>query len=611
MAGRGWLLGEGIVSAVAESDWRGVGTQGVATRVTMLDQLDPLVEWATGEATVRQDDPTDISTASWKDRLELRERPASRLMVTIDGPDGVDLDLYVLRDLNGDGAVTANEVVGASTSPTADERVEVAGRPLPPGTYHVWAHGYDVPNGSTRIEFAEASQPAALWPDSIPADLRPSSTHPTDLSELVRGLAVRLPAPEGTATRAGPEPAHPFGKRQRVANGKAEARAALLIAHGMLRLFYPYFEVVGDGIDARLAEALATLEQTGPLDRLAFIRLLRRFGEVLKDGHQFVSNYGSNPFIGYLPVMVEAIDGLPVVRRSKVDEVKAGDTILSVDGRSSRDWYAEELARTSAATDGYRFDIASRWFIRLTGPVTLELRDPDGATRTATVNPQPAASLTPETYLVSLRPSGPLDDLGAPELYYLNADGEVTVGIEAFRAALADAGARQSRGLVVDMRGYPSNYDHYELAMRLQREPIRSARFGLGVYTGPDKLDHVVEQYDLEPLSDPAFDGPIVLLTGPHAVSAAENFMIMLVQPRRVRAVVGQQSAGTNGNITAIQLPGGFAFSYTGMNLTLPDGSRFHGLGIQPDVPVALTAKDLRDGIDRDLLTAIEVLRRP
>jgi hypothetical protein len=111
----------------------------------------------------------------------------------------------------------------------------------------------------------------------------------------------------------------------------------------------------------------------------------------------------------------------------------------------------------------------------------------------------------------------------------------------------------------------------------------------------------------LFPIGGPRFDGPIVVLTGPHAVSAAENFMQMLVGADRV-TVVGQRSAGTNGNITGVSLPGGFGFTFTGMEVLNPDGSRFHGIGIEPDVYVPLTAQDLRDGVDRDLLTAIDLL---
>lgn len=39
-----------------------------------------------------------------------------------------------------------------------------------------------------------------------------------------------------------------------------------------------------------------------------------------------------------------------------------------------------------------------------------------------------------------------------------------------------------------------------------------------------------------------------------------------------------------------------------------PDGSRFFGLGITPDHEVPVRADDLRDGVDRALLEAVDVL---
>ena len=109
-------------------------------------------------------------------------------------------------------------------------------------------------------------------------------------------------------------------------------------------------------------------------------------------------------------------------------------------------------------------------------------------------------------------------------------------------------------------------------------------------------------------MASPSYAGPIVLITGPGAVSAAENFMMMLVGAGRV-TVVGRTSAGTNGNITGVQLPGGFSFSFTGMAVTFPDGSRFHGVGIVPDVEVQPTAADYASRRDAELLAAIQILR--
>jgi C-terminal processing protease CtpA/Prc len=106
-------------------------------------------------------------------------------------------------------------------------------------------------------------------------------------------------------------------------------------------------------------------------------------------------------------------------------------------------------------------------------------------------------------------------------------------------------------------------------------------------------------------MSSPSYSGLIVLLTGPRAVSAAENFMQMVVGAPRLSAVVGRESAGTNGSMTALTLPGGFGFSFTGMEVRNPDGSRFHGVGIRPDIEVPVDARDLANGIDRDLLRAM------
>jgi C-terminal processing protease CtpA/Prc len=118
-----------------------------------------------------------------------------------------------------------------------------------------------------------------------------------------------------------------------------------------------------------------------------------------------------------------------------------------------------------------------------------------------------------------------------------------------------------------------------------------------------------VDQYSVEPIGSSAFEGPIVLLTGPRAVSAAENFMQMLVGDDRVLAVVGRRSAGTNGNITGVTLPGRLLFTYTGLEVRNPDGSPFFGIGIVPDHEVSIPAEDLRDGIDRALLEAVGILR--
>ncbi len=96
------------------------------------------------QATARQDDPNNRSTASYKRQFSVDH--AVSISLTLDGGRGPDLDLYLVYDANRDGQFTTNEIVARSISITAQESILV--RRPPDGQYQVWVHGYDVPGGS-------------------------------------------------------------------------------------------------------------------------------------------------------------------------------------------------------------------------------------------------------------------------------------------------------------------------------------------------------------------------------------------------------------------------------------------------------------------------------
>jgi C-terminal processing protease CtpA/Prc len=615
LAQRAWIVGADISTEAAESQWRGVDKYGVAVRTAFFNRLVPLAgTQPLTDSVATQDDPKDPSSTTFRRDVFVPEG-ARLLDVATHSADAseTDLDLYVLYDADGDGDFRfPEELVAYSAGLTSDERVRLLGASIPAGRYQVWAHGWHVPDAVAHFDLTIDVAVGEFWPDQIPADEGLRDGVPAKLVPQVRRLFASQPGPvTGPVLRSFPSPLAPFGWLQPVVTGRPETRAALLIAHGFVRLFFPYFDVVGDTIDERLVETLRSVDGWDGVDRKEARRLLLRFGEALQDGHQFVWDRGLS-FAGYLPVFLEELDGRPVVRRSTIPEISAGDTILSIDGRAIEDVYAEQYRITSAASPGYRFDKASREISMLRGPATLELIDPDGARRQVTIAPRPynayASAYLP---IVSGRPPGPLADLGAPSLYYINMNSDTAPTVFDILRAVQDANERAATGLVLDMRGYPGG-DHYADAGSLIGHAFSSPQFWIPYRRGAG-TDAVYQmtQYTLRPVI-PTWNRPIVLLTGPHAVSAAENFMQMVVGAGRLTAVIGEQpSAGTNGNITGVQLPGGFGFSYTGMRVLNPDGTRHHGVGIVPTIDTAISAEDLRDGVDRDLLTAIEVLSAP
>ena len=414
------------------------------------------------------------------------------------------------------------------------------------------------------------------------------------------GIGMPSERPVSSGLRSYVSPITPYHDRQPPTARLGDFRAALLIAHGAVRLFYPYFYVVGDNIDERLLEVLPQAEEVVG-DRPAARDLLRRFGEVLRDGHNSVYAVTSVP--GIFPAIIDVIGQEAVVQRSPDPAIQPGDTLVEFAGVSTAELYARELPRTSAANPDYAFIKATSAVTRMLGPTEVKLRSPDGAIRQVVAQP-----MTLEPYLqmrADQRRAGWLTDLGAPNLYYLNMDQYVLTDIRDFDAQVTEAQAAD--GLVLDMRGYPGGINHYEAVKRLINQPFTSPLFLQPRLTGPDLRSVFSILYNFTPV-EPAFRGPIALLVGPSSASAAENFSTMLVDSHRV-SVVGRRSAATNGNITGIELPSGFEFTYTSLDVRHADGSIFHGIGIVPDLPVELSPAALRDGIDRELQQAIQLLR--
>jgi C-terminal processing protease CtpA/Prc len=463
-----------------------------------------------------------------------------------------------------------------------------------------------LPIGSEGISARTStlSDPSGSYPDAILADRREGE--PACLVTSADDIPMQPDAAAiGTAERAIVREMEPFGTGHATPLTPGAARAALVIAHAAVSRFHGFLPSPNQ-LDARLLETLSLVDASGASPSRAQVRdALRRFGHVLADGHNFVFDLLNAP-AGYFVATFELIDGEMVVRRSVTPGVNPGDAITSIGGVSAGEWFATELVRTSASSEGYRHDLAARQFTQMSGPTPFGLRSANGTTTTVTVTPQPAAALTAFGAGASTRSAGSLADLGAPELHYINLDGTVLGSTANFNSALA--AAQSSAGLVLDMRGYPSGINQYEVAARIAKKEFSSPRFLTPQWEGPDAASTDVASFAVAPQSNPAYGGPVALLVGHKTVSAAENLSTMLVDAKRV-TVVGRQSASTNGNITGLSLPASFWFLFTGMDVRHADGAPFNGIGIVADIVVDPTAQDFASGVDPELEAAIAWLK--
>ena len=449
-------------------------------------------------------------------------------------------------------------------------------------------------------------------PDRIPADVRA-----LDALLAAETLAPDGPPPPRTGAlpdeRAGFLHPDPRAEHHDVSVDRPALQAAGLILHGSLRRFFPYFDVVPDRIDERLASQLAALDELDLDDRAAVVDWVRHLLQAVDDGHGFVGDRGA-PYDpeqpSHLPLALEFIGDRLVVYASADAEVHPGDEVLAIAGRRVPELYAEYAEVVSAASEGYRRDLVTRRLVQRSVTTTVVVRAPGDPERSVELEPVVATVQSELMRALTGRASGPLDDLGHPDVHYINLDGSWVVQDETDVLGLLARAAESARGVVVDMRGYPgglSYRDQQEAIGRITGGAALSGHLVTPVWLGAGREASVEVQQTWPAPTGPALEVPVMWLVGPHTVSQAEHVSQVVVGSGAV-TVVGRPSAATNGNITGVELPGRIVATFTGMRVTNPDGSRFHGVGIVPDVTVEPTPEGVAAGRDEILEAALAAL---
>ena len=510
----------------------------------------------------------------------------------------------------GNGELPLAVVIGDRIAPSAATlaaELRLAGRAL--------LVGQDLPVLLAESRYLPVGDAALLHPVEILQfeDGAAPSVIPADLAtaDADQALADGIP---GSAPTLSPETRN-FERRAHVDESYAEAaspgtgRAALLIAHGSLRRFFPYFSVGGAELDNRL---ITLMDEAPPGSSCVLSLQVARLGATLQDGHCFwglESGARSEGFAGYAGLIFEFPQpgDAPIIAESAVDGLEPGDEIQSIGGVEIQDLRDAIEPYWQAATDGYTADLIGRQMRWLTGPTEIVARAPDGTERRATATPLSGSEYYARLSQFARHPlhqNGPIE--AAPTLHYIDLD-QRSISSADQLIGLVEA-AQSASGVILDARGYPALFGGTIAQHFSSDAEIRSAQFRVPVWVGPDQSETDESQYQRSP-EDPVYTGPLVVLIGPATVSAGEDILLYLLGSDRELTVMGRQTAGTNGNLTGMDLPGGIYLTFTGMELLWPDGSPFHGSGIIPDIEVLPTAEDLAAGRDTELLAAIALLQ--
>lgn len=403
-----------------------------------------------------------------------------------------------------------------------------------------------------------------------------------------------LPAAQGSL----PQPQRPLSWRP-TAEDRSVRLASVLVAWNTLHHFYPYFDVITTDWPAAQTAALGaaalaadTIEQTRVLERLMFH---------LHDGHGQVGHPGvtSGRVLGLR--LLWAGDALVAAEpfKSAQGEIRPGDVVLAIDQRPIDAITRELGSRISAATEGWRRH-------RLLAAIAAEFSQPTSTVRVRTGEGEPREVAVPAIPLDQfIHVQRPVDlpangSQVAPGIVYFDLVGADAAVWSQHRSAVTAA-----RGVIFDMRGYPGQAG-VQVLRHLVPGPVRTLRMSIPRITLPDREGFTFNPevtWTLAPVQ-PRIAGKVAFLTNAGAISYAESCM-SIVHSLSLGEIVGQTTAGTNGNINRTMLPGGFVMIWTGMRVLNDDGSVYHGVGTPPTVPVSPTPQGIAAGTDEVLSAAI------
>jgi len=161
---------------------------------------------------------------------------------------------------------------------------------------------------------------------------------------------------------------------------------------------------------------------------------------------------------------------------------------------------------------------------------------------------------------------------------------------------------QDTHGIIIDIRNYPSTFVPFELGSYFISSKTPFAQFTRPNVDNPGEFN-MTDGTKIPPDGN-RYRGKLVVLVNELSQSQAE-YTAMAFRAGDNTTIVGSTTAGADGNVSVIYLPGGLRTMISGIGVYYPDGTETQRVGIVPDVEVRPTIKGIRQGRDEVLEAGI------
>ena len=370
--------------------------------------------------------------------------------------------------------------------------------------------------------------------------------------------------------------------------------ANAIIVYSTIKHFYPYFDELKDlKWDDKLNIAL--IQSLRDTSISMHCKTISEFTSHLQDGHIEYFNV-ENQVYSNPPIHLDYIEDKFIVTDilDEFTQFKLGDQITHINNIPILDYFDERKKYISASTEQSHIYKTNRTLLsgNYNSIVTLKIEGKDNSVR-RNLGGYYATSGQPMHYQID------------SSIYFVNLN---TIEMDSLIELLPSL--TEAPNIIFDLRFYPNK--NSDILEYLIHKKISPKWMRIAEITHPDQQQPIsFSQYGwaLEPKKPTLSEKNIFFLSDVSGQSYTES-VLGYVKSHNLGTIVGQPTAGINGNVIDFSLVGNqYTGRFTGMKVVNHDQSKFFGIGIEPDVYVHKTIKGIKEKRDEYLERAVELIK--
>lgn len=378
----------------------------------------------------------------------------------------------------------------------------------------------------------------------------------------------------------------------------------------IIQYFFPYKYAIDKDWNKVLDELVP--EFVAAKDALAYHLVVQKMVANIEDSHGFLrEKYGilrAHQGKYQAPVQVTFIKDKPVItnyynqKLGKATGLQIGDVITAINGQSIKQIMKAKFPFIAASNRTIKLRNLSRFLLR-SSKEKLSLKVKRGKKKLAfTIDLQPLMGINRRIDFSHSQPKNSYrlinKDVGYIHLGKIQKK-EVDPAFKLFA---------KTKGLVIDIRNYPSDFPIFAISRHLYPESKPFVKFAVGHVNTPG-LFTMGTPLSAGSKNKDYYQGKVVIIINEISQSSAEyHSMAFRNAPKAV--VIGSTTAAADGNVSSFSLPGGFKTWITGIGVYYPDGTETQRVGIVPDVEVRPTIQGIKAGKDELLDKALEIIHK-